>query len=174
MASSPAHRVAPVIVGERVILRPHRASDIDAIAALYTSDRARWIGGQQNRTVAWRWLGYDVGQWGLLGFGSWAIDDMKSGEFAGQVGLNKPDNFPEIELGWLLFEGFEGRGLAFEAAALARRFAFETLGMHTLVSYIDPNNQSSIRLAERLGATLDRDAATPDGDACLVYRHRGA
>lgn len=174
MATSPAHSVAPVIVGERVILRPHRASDIDAIAALYKSHRARWIGGQQNRTVAWRWLGYDVGQWGLLGFGSWAIDDMKSGEFAGQVGLNRPENFPENELGWLLFESFEGRGLAFEAAALARRFAFGELGMETLVSYIDPENRSSIRLAERLGAFLDPDAATPDGEACLVYRHRGA
>jgi RimJ/RimL family protein N-acetyltransferase len=163
---------APVIVGERVILRPHRATDIDAIAALYQSDRAGWIGGRQNRTVAWRWLGYDVGQWGLLGFGSWAVDDLKSGAFAGQVGLNKPDNFPEIELGWLLFDGFEGRGLAYEAANLARRFAFETLGLATLVSYIDPNNNRSIRLAEKLGATLDADASTPDGEACLVYRHR--
>ena len=165
------HFSAPVIVGERVILRPHRASDIEAIAALYQSDRAAWIGGQQNRTVAWRWLGYDVGQWGLLGFGSWAVDDLKSGAFAGQIGLNKPDNFPEVELGWLLFDGFESRGFACEAAMLARRFAFETLGLTTLVSYIDPGNLRSIRLAERLGATLDREAPTPDGDACLVYRH---
>lgn len=172
MVSPLTHTTAPVIVGKRVILRPHRASDIDAIAALYQSGRAVWIGGQQNRTVAWRWLGYDVGQWGLLGFGSWAVDEMESGAFAGQVGLNKPDNFPEAELGWLLFDGFEGRGLAFEAAALARRFAFETLGLRTLVSYIDPGNHRSIRLAERLGATLDPDALTPDGDACLVYRHR--
>mgnify|MGYP003402000338 FL=1 len=57
MASPPVHTSAPVIIGERVILRPHRASDIDAIAYLYQSERAVWIGGQQNRTVAWRWLG---------------------------------------------------------------------------------------------------------------------
>lgn len=171
MTAPPKHASAPVIVGDRVILRPHRASDLDGMAALYQSDRAAWIGGQQNRTVVWRWLGYDVGQWGLLGFGSWAIDDRKSGEFAGQVGLNKPDNFPEVELGWLLLHGFEGRGLALEAAQLARHFAFETLGLGTLVSYIDPNNERSIRLARSLGATLDGDAATPDGEACLVYRH---
>jgi RimJ/RimL family protein N-acetyltransferase len=172
MASPPAHISAPVIIGERVILRPHRASDIDAIASLYQSERAVWIGGQQSRTVAWRWLGYDVGQWGLLGFGSWAIDDLKTGAFAGQVGLNRPENFPEIEMGWLLFDGYEGRGLASEAATLVRRFAFETLGLTTLVSYIDPGNNSSIRLAERLGAIQDHNALTPDGDACLVYRHR--
>jgi RimJ/RimL family protein N-acetyltransferase len=166
-----ANPSAPVIVGECVILRPHRASDIEAIAALYQSDRAVWIGGRQDRTVAWRWLGYDVGQWGLLGFGSWAVDERATGGFAGQVGLNKPDNFPETELGWLLFEGFEGRGLAYEAALLARRFAFETLRMKTLVSYIDPANDRSIRLAERLGAIRDPQAATPDGETCLVYRH---
>ena len=165
------HFSARLIIGERVILRPHRASDIDAIAALYQSDRAAWIGGQQNRAVAWRWLGYDVGQWGLLGFGSWAIEELKSSAFAGQVGLNRPENFPETELGWLLFDGYEGRGLASEAATLVCRFAFESLGLTTLVSYIDPGNHRSIRLAERLGATLDADASTPDGDACLVYRH---
>ena len=166
------HTSAPVIIGERVILRPHRASDLDRMAALYQSDRAAWIGGHQNRTIVWRWLGYDVGQWGLTGFGSWAIDELKTGAFAGQVGLNKPDNFPEIELGWLLFDGYEGRGLAQDAAILARCFAFETLGLDSLVSYIDPNNQRSIRLAEKLGAILDPDAATPDGEACLVYRHK--
>ena len=172
MAIPPLHLTAPVIVGERVILRPHRASDIDAIAALYEGDRAAYIGGQQSRATVWRWLGYDAGQWGLLGFGSWAVDDLKSGQFAGQVALNKPVNFPEIELGWLVFDAFEGCGLAFEAAVLARRFGFEELGIDTIVSYIAPENQRSIRLAERLGAVIDPGALTPDGDACLVYRHK--
>ncbi|MGB8818056.1 MAG: GNAT family N-acetyltransferase [Rhizobiaceae bacterium] len=172
MAAPPLHLTAPVIVGERVILRPHRASDIDAIAALYQGSRAAHIGGRQSRATVWRWLGYDAGQWGLLGYGSWAVDDLKTGMFAGQVAINRPDNFPEPELGWLLFDAFEGRGLAHEAALLARRFAFEKLAMDTLVSYIAPDNHRSIKLAERLGAAVDPGALTPDGDACLVYRHR--
>ncbi len=166
-------RQAPVLAGENVRLRPHRASDIDALALLYETERSAHIGGPQPRDRVWRDLGYDAGQWQLLGFGSWAIETA-TGHYVGQAGLNLPDDYPEPELGWLLFEQFEGRGYALEAATLARRFAWDVLGLETLVSYIDPDNHRSIKLAERLGAVKDLDAPTPGGDACLVYRHRRA
>ena len=45
------------------------------------------------------------------------------------------------------------------------------MGLQTLVSYIDPANQSSQRLAERIGATceaiIDLDGLGPH----CVYRH---
>jgi RimJ/RimL family protein N-acetyltransferase len=83
----------------------------------------------------------------------------------------RPPEYPERELGWVILEGFEGKGYAFEAAKLARAYAFETLKFETLVSYIDPDNARSIRLAEKLGAVRDDKAARPEGDGCLVYRH---
>ncbi len=46
----------------------------------------------------------------------------------------------------------------------------DSRGMTRLVSYIDPRNSRSIRLAERLGAKLDPKAAKVDPDD-LVYRH---
>ncbi len=163
--------IAPVLVGDKITLRPHRASDIDRLAAFYQTPRSAAVGGPQPRRQTWRDLGYDAGQWALRGFGSWAIEERSTGEYAGQAGLNLPDDYPETELGWILFEEFEGKGHAFEAASLARDFAFAKLGMATLVSYIDPANVRSIRLAERLGAVLDFAAAAPSGEACLVYRH---
>ena len=166
------HPVAPTLTGKHIILRPHRASDIDRLAAFYQTPRSAGVGGPQPRNRTWRDLGYDAGQWALLGFGSWAIEERTTGQYAGQAGLNKPDDYPEPELGWILFEGFEGKGYAHEAAMLARDFAFSVLGMITLVSYIDPSNHRSIRLAERLGAVPDKNAPTPGGEACLVYRHR--
>lgn len=165
------HPVAPTLTGKLTVLRPHRASDIDRLAEFYQTPRSAGVGGPQSRDRTWRDLGYDAGQWALLGFGSWAIEERATGQYAGQAGLNKPDDYPEPELGWILFEGFEGKGYACEAARLARGFAFSVLGMTTLVSYINPSNERSIRLAERLGAVLDKNAPTPGGDACLVYRH---
>ncbi|WP_417805217.1 GNAT family N-acetyltransferase, partial [Thalassospira lucentensis] len=76
----------------------------------------------------------------------------------------------EHELGWLLFPEAEGRGIAFEAAVAMRRWAFEVRGLKTLVSYIARGNARSIKLATRLGATLDVNAARPD-PSDLVYRH---
>ena len=50
-------------------------------------------------------------------------------------------------------------------------FAYGELGWTTLVSYVAPGNHRSIRLAERLGAVVDPDAASPEGYDTLVYRH---
>ena len=47
---------------------------------------------------------------------------------------------------------------------------YSNLGWETAVSYIDPKNLDSIRLAERLGAKKDHEAATIDGNDA-VYRH---
>ena len=116
-----------------------------------------------SRGDAWRWFASYVGQWELLGFGSWAIELRGNGAYVGQVSLNLPAGFPEAELGWSLWEEFEGNGYACEAALRAREFAYRTLGWDTLVSYIDAANTGSIHLAERMGAVLDPDAPTPGG-----------
>jgi RimJ/RimL family protein N-acetyltransferase len=52
-----------------------------------------------------------------------------------------------------------------------RDWAFGPRGQTNLVSYIDPKNTASIRVAERLGGVIDPDAATPWEDPDLVYRY---
>ena len=162
---------APTLESQRLLLRPHRVEDFDRLAELFASPRSKYMGGPLSRGDAWRWFAGYVGQWDLLGFGSWAIELREDGAHVGQVGLNRPAGFPEVELGWSLWEEFEGHGYAREAALRARDFAYRTLGLDTLVSYIDAANTSSIHLAERMGAALDVDAPTPGGDPWLVYRH---
>jgi RimJ/RimL family protein N-acetyltransferase len=165
---------APVIEGARIRLRPQIMADFAPLAQIYETPRSAYIGGIRPRAAVWRDFASDVGQWVLLGFGGWSVEERASGQLAGYTGLNAPPEYPERELGWVILEGFEGKGYAFEAASLARAFAFETLGWSGCVSYIDPDNQRSIRLAERLGAVRDKSAATPNGEACLVYRHSRA
>jgi RimJ/RimL family protein N-acetyltransferase len=88
------------------------------------------------------------------------------------VDISLGPRFPERELGWILFDGAEGRGIATEAASALRDWA-AARGWTGLVSYIDPANHRSIALAQRLGARLDPHAVPQDpGD--LVYRHRSA
>lgn len=112
-----------------------------------------------------------IAQWAVFGFGGWAIEETASGSVVGEVAVTHPIDFPEVELGWMLFDGFEGRGYAYEAALAARRWAFTETDLSTLVSYVDRDNVRSARLAQRLGAVIDPQALTPNGDPCLVYRH---
>ena len=162
---------APQIKTDRLLLRPYRLEDLPHLLALYETDRAAFIGGKLSPRQVWDGFMNCVGQWNVLGLGAWAVEESASGLLAGDVAVHRPIDYPETELGWLLFDGFEGRGYAHEAAFAARHWAFSELGLPSLVSYIDRDNARSIRLAERLGAVRDPQAPTPNGDPCFVYRH---
>ena len=161
----------PTIITERLILRAPNAEDFEPLAEFYGSERSVYEDGPYSRKAAWREFCTSVATWHFFGFGVFTIEERKSGAWVGEVGINFPDDYPEHEIGWTLSASFEGKGYAFEAASAAREWAFSTQKLPTLVSYIDPENARSIRLAERLGASRDDAAARPENDLCLVYRH---
>lgn len=57
----------------------------------------------------------------------------------------------QVEIGWVLSPGYQGRGLATEAARELLVMAFGELSMHRAWAQIDPRNLASARLCERLG-----------------------
>jgi RimJ/RimL family protein N-acetyltransferase len=161
----------PTLTTDRLVLRAPTLADFEPYAAYFASPRSvHDRGGPKSRGEAWKEFAAPIAQWSLKGYGAWSVEDRATGSYAGEVGIFHPADFPEPELGWALMEPFECRGLACEAAVAARAWTWDTLGLASLVSYIDPGNARSIRLAERLGARLDRSAAKSDPED-LVYRH---
>jgi RimJ/RimL family protein N-acetyltransferase len=158
---------APTLHTPRTRLRAHVASDMTALEAFYQGGRAEFMDMPQNQTHLWYGFASEVGSWDLLGFGAWAIEI--NGQLAGQIAITHPPHFAEREIGWLMFDGFEGQGYALEAATAALHWAWEQ-GTQTLVSYIHPDNTRSITLAKRLGAKLDTRAQRHDAQD-LVFRH---
>jgi len=73
----------------------------------------------------------------------------------------------------MVVAGAEGKGIAHEAALAVRDWCYNVRGLTLLMSYIDPRNARSIRLAERMGAVLDESAPLPEGELCVAYRHPG-
>ena len=163
----------PTLRTSRTILRPMQANDWPDYHRLMGSDRAVFMGGPFDRKAAWGMFCADHAQWDLFGCGALMIEDRQSGRVLGQVGINDGPLFPERELGWFVYPEAEGQGLAYEAASALRDWARDILQCRTLVSYLDPGNTRSARLAERLGAVPDPKAARPD-PTDLVYRHFGA
>lgn len=168
--------LAPILTTTRLTLRPHVMADFAPLYALFGSDRARFMDGPYSPRQMWYWIAAEVGSWALQGFGSWGIERRSDGAFLGQLGINKPHHFPEVEIGWVLRAEGEGQGYACEAATAGLEWAWDN-GHETLVSYIDRQNSRSIALAERLGAMQDPAAPLPEGDThddTFVYRHRRA
>lgn len=160
----------PTLGTTRLILRPMRHDDLQPYAELMASPRAAYMGGPYNELGAWRMFCQDIALWEIYGHGALMIDLKDTGTCVGQVGINHGPLFPEKELGWFLYDGFEGHGYATEAGAVLRDWAFSTLNLPTLVSYFDPENHRSMAVSARLGGTRDDNAPVQDaGD--LVYRY---
>ena len=157
---------------ERLILRRPVATDYEAFKNFANAGGMRHIYSTLTEGQVFRSFATELGHWEMLGFGMWTVTFKGNDQAVGLVGPWRPADWPETELGWMIFGNAEGKGIAYEAATAARADAYTRLGWETAVSYIAPENLRSIRLAERLGAVLDPTAKTPAPDKpCLVYRH---
>lgn len=160
----------PVVETDRLVLRAPHESDFEAFAAFGASDRAKWVGGPYPRPRSWGGFLAAFGHWALRGHGLWMVEHRDTGKAAGRVGVIFNDGWEEPELSWHIFDGFEGQGVAFEAAQAARSYAAQHQNLDGVISYIDPANTRSIALARRLGAKFERVGTLMDHDV-HVYRH---
>ncbi len=160
----------PTLITERLTLRPPVDADYPAYAEFLASPRSIYMGGPYAGWAAWGMFCHDIACWHLFGHGALMIELKATGECIGQVGINHGPQFPEKELGWLLYEGHEGHGYVLEAVRALRDWAFAERGLTTLVSYCGAANARSIAVAGRLGAVRD-DLAPRQDPEDLVFRH---
>jgi len=150
--------MAAVIETERLRLRGHGLSDLDASAAMWGHESVtRFIGGKPStREDSWRRLQTYVGHWAMLGHGFWLIEDKATGRFLGEGGFGsfKRDIDPPFdapEQGWALAPHAHGKGYAHEAMSAAIGWGEQHFGRSDFVCLIAPENAPSLRLADKLG-----------------------
>lgn len=163
----------PLIETERLTLRAPRDTDFSVYREVLMSSRAQYIGGPFSEQDAWYDFAAMAGSWVLRGYGPFAIETKADQQCIGISVLHHEHGDPEPELGWIIAERHEGQGYASEAAKATLDFAVSNGAPDRLVSYIDAQNDASIRVAEKLGARRDDAATHPmavNGDV-LTYRH---
>ena len=163
------HRDIPVLETERLVLKGPEPQDYPDFKATFTSFRARYMGGPLNPYEAWMLYAAEIGHWEIRGFGMWMIHDKETDTTLGMAGGWQPALWPERELAWIIWPEVAGKGYALEAVDAARRHFYKS-GWEGAVSYLDPYNLDSVRLAERLGCVKDKEAKSI-GDDDAVYRH---
>jgi len=88
----------------------------------------------------------------------------------GRCGLRITDAAAEQAMIWyVLSPSHQGRGYMSEAAIALMDFAFGGLGMHRVYADIDPRNERSKKLAERLGMRFEahmRENVVIKGERC--------
>jgi RimJ/RimL family protein N-acetyltransferase len=86
------------------------------------------------------------------------VERKDTGEPVGQAGLVKQrlDGKDEWEIGYWMKKACWGKGYASEAAATFRDFAIRDLRLDRVISIIQPANLASIRVAVKIGMSLER------------------
>jgi RimJ/RimL family protein N-acetyltransferase len=156
-------KALPTLVTERLMLRPWRADDLAAFAALNADPQVmalfptRLTTAQSDAAAA-----HIAAHIAHYGFGLWVVEAPGVAPFVGVVGLMIPgfqvpftSCNPCIEIGWRLAYPFWGRGYATEAARAALAYGFDVMGLDEIVSFTTPDNVASWRVMERLGMTHD-------------------
>lgn len=91
------------------------------------------------------------------GYGLWALEVVKTGEFIGFTGLNPmPEGTPGfggMEVGWRLAKHAWRQGYATEAANAALGVAFDGVGLDEIWSMTSVLNEPSIAVMRRIGLT---------------------
>lgn len=160
--------IAPTLHTGRLSLRMPRLDDFQHRAAFYGSERSVWEGGPVSRIQAWRIWASEVGQWPLMGYGPFSVEE--NGVYVGEVGIYHAAEYPEPELGWFVVPEAEGRGIAAEAARAVMAWARDAFGWDEITNIIDAGNARSIALGLRLGGRIDASRPGIDaGDVVIVH-----
>jgi RimJ/RimL family protein N-acetyltransferase len=163
------------LVGPRVLARRYRDGDGAAIAAAVAESRDRLLAAHMPWVKEWddpdhgtifvrraqaKWLARED-----LTLGLW---ERATGMYVGSSGLHRIDwSVPNVEIGYWIRTGFEGRGFVTEATALIATFAFDALRAQRVRIRCDAENRRSAAVPRRLGfvheATLRNEARGSDG-----------
>jgi len=163
-------KTIPILETKRLVLRGPEPEHYPNFKATFASYRSRFMGGPLNAYETWMLYAAEIGHWNIRGYGMWMIHDKETDETLGMAGGWFPAKWPEREIAWIIWPDKAGHGYALESTHAVRRYFYNELGWDGAVSYIDPKNLDSIRLAERLGGVKDKSAPSVDGHD-VVYRH---
>jgi RimJ/RimL family protein N-acetyltransferase len=109
------------------------------------------------RTAIEKW----IARWDANGIGFFVLE--RDGIVVGRAGflvwdpetwtVSEPSERSEVELGWMLIRTHWGNGYATEAALALRNW----IDRERLISLIQHGNERSVRVAEKIGASYERD-----------------
>lgn len=158
----------PLLQTERLMLREYRRADFDLFADHLGHPESSAHLGSSDRQAAWRIFTSHAGLWLVHGAGWWAIEDKQTGQLVGSVGAFFREQSTVMEMGWNTYRAFWGKGIANEATSAVLNYVFEVRGELKVRALVSAGNESSRRVAERLGMTYEMETEL-NGKAISSY-----
>ena len=148
-----------MIETKRLILRRMNENDAGALLDIFSDPVAmRYFGVTFDRAGMDKWVRQNLEHEKRHGFSLLTVILKDSGEIIGDCGLETD----QIEGRAIVGVGFDfrrscwGKGYATEAASAILRHVFTQFKFDSVAAWIDPANIPSLRVAERIGMTLEK------------------
>jgi RimJ/RimL family protein N-acetyltransferase len=165
---------------ERLLLRIPEPDDADGYLGVFSDTQVVAFLGMtpQTREDNVRGIERMRHHWERYGIGLFSVVRKEDERLLGRVGFLvwDPERWVgamredlegdrlELEIGWTLGSEHWNRGYATEAALACRDWALGERGYTRLISLIAHGNTGSIRVAEKIGESYERDIERPDLD----------
>lgn len=108
------------------------------------------------------------------GFGLWCVEEKHSAAPIGMCGILKRPELDSPDLGFAFLPEFHGRGFALEAVTATLSHARHVLQVPLLSAIVQPDNDRSIALLEKVGFVFSGARMVPGREEVLqVYEFRG-
>ena len=164
-----------ILATERLTLRNWEPSDLEPMARINQDPEVmEHFPALKSRSETKSFIEYNKTSIDEKGYGFFAVELKKTGEFIGFVGLQEvgfsASFTPAVEIGWRINANHWGQGLATEAARAALHFAFLKLKLEEVVAFTIPVNTRSSRIMEKLGMSYSGDFDHPKLDPKSPFR----
>lgn len=162
-----------ILETQRLLLRNFVMADLDNLFSFYSDPEVvKYIPDAPRSYEETK----DEMEWFMNGhpkfpqLGLWATIFKETDQFIGRCGLLPwtIDERNEVEVAFALSKDYWGRGLATEAARGIVQYAFGTLKLSRLICLIDEANHASIKVATKIGMTLEKEGKDEKG-RFLIY-----
>ena len=90
------------------------------------------------------------------GFGLYLIVLKETNESIGMCGLIRRESLEDVDIGYALLPRYWSKGYAVEAAQATKEHAKAVIGLKRLVAIVDPANEGSIRVLEKIGLRYEK------------------
>jgi RimJ/RimL family protein N-acetyltransferase len=162
-----------ILETERLLLRELTLTDTAFIIDLVNSDGwLQYIGDRKIRTAedARTYLGKGpLKSYAENGFGLWLIALKPGNEPIGICGLIKREGLDDVDIGFALLPGYEGKGYVFEVAEQTLVYGREKLRIPHIVAITTAENDRSVRLLKRLGMEFTKNIRLGDGEEMMLF-----
>lgn len=163
-----------ILQTERTILRHISTADAEFMLDLLNQPSfIKYIGDRNVRTLgqAAEYIENRILEsYEKFGFSMYLVE-LKSPkpEQIGVSGFVQRPHLPQPDIGFAFLPQFCGKGYALESAKAMMTFGRETLNLTRVLAITTPDNDSSVRLLEKLGFEFEKLFESPDGEELNLF-----